>query len=54
MAAMSACWLVEARAGGVEGRSRWWEFAREPDVMGLVADLTEPNEDDQWRELPVR
>jgi hypothetical protein len=42
-------WLVEARIGGAEGRSRWFEYPDEEAAMecvrGLIADS------DRWREM---
>jgi hypothetical protein len=46
-------WTVEAREGGVEGDSRWWELNCEADAMQLVEGLTEPTVVDAWRELPT-
>ena len=48
-------WSVEARDGGVEGKSRWWDLAREPDATRLVDDLmADPYPGEAWRELPTR
>jgi hypothetical protein len=46
-------WSVEAREGGVEGHSRWWELNCEPDALQLIDGLTEATVVDNWRELPV-
>jgi hypothetical protein len=46
-------WTVEAREGGVEGDSRWWELNSEADALRLIEGLTEPTVVDAWRELPV-
>ncbi len=46
-------WTVEAREGGVEGGSRWWELDREDDALRLVKSLTEATVVDAWREMPV-
>ncbi|MCW2900900.1 MAG: hypothetical protein JWO67_3165 [Streptosporangiaceae bacterium] len=32
----TARWSVEARDGAVEGKSRWWDLACEPDATRLV------------------
>jgi hypothetical protein len=50
-------WWVEARSGGTDGRSRWWELPDEGLALELARDLmsgdspTDVNDD--WRELPV-
>ena len=42
-------WLVEARDGGAEGRSRWYEFHDETDALGCIGGLlAQPGE---WREV---
>jgi hypothetical protein len=46
-------WAVEAREGGVDGDSRWWELNCEADALQLIGGLTEPTVVDNWRELPV-
>jgi hypothetical protein len=43
-------WLVEAREGGAEGRSRWLELA-EDQVLACVNDLMATSGSDGWREL---
>jgi len=44
-----ATWWVEAREGGAEGRSRWFEHAEEAAALRCVDDhLVGP---DRWREL---
>ena len=50
----SGRWSVEAREGGTDGDSRWWDLACEPDCLQLVESLTQDSVVDQWRELPVR
>jgi hypothetical protein len=42
-------WTVEARVGGAEGRSRWFEFDREDDAMECVRGLLTESSD--WREI---
>jgi hypothetical protein len=42
-------WLVEQRAGGSEGRSRFFEFASEDDAYDVVRVLLDGHDD--WREL---
>jgi hypothetical protein len=42
-------WYVEARQGGGEGRSRWWQPPTEDAVLDLVRDLM--SDHDGWREL---
>jgi hypothetical protein len=42
-------WLVEAREGGAEGRSRWYEFADEDDALGCVNGLLAQPGD--WRDV---
>ncbi len=44
-------WLIEAREGGVEGRSRWLECPDEDGALDLVRELLAG--EDGWRELPV-
>ncbi len=42
-------WSVEAREGGAEGRSRWYEFDDEDTAMDCVHGLlAQPG---QWRQL---
>jgi hypothetical protein len=42
-------WWVEAREGGAEGRSRWFEFADEDAATDCVRMLIAGTE--RWREL---
>jgi hypothetical protein len=42
-------WWVEAREGGAEGRSRWFEFADEDAAADCVRMLVAGTE--RWREL---
>jgi hypothetical protein len=42
-------WWVEAREGGTEGHSRWFEFAAEDAAMDCVRALVAGNE--RWREV---
>jgi hypothetical protein len=46
-------WLVEAREGGAEGRSRWFELPNEDLALDLVRDLINASAFEGWRELPV-
>ena len=42
-------WWVEAREGGAEGRSRWYDYPDEMDALGCVNGLlAQPGE---WREV---
>jgi hypothetical protein len=43
-------WLIEAREGGADGRSRWLECADEDAALDMVRDLMAGT--DGWRELP--
>jgi hypothetical protein len=47
-------WTVEAREGGVEGDSRWWELNSEAEALQLIGGLIEPTVVDAWRELPIK
>ena len=40
---------MEARLGGAEGRSRWFEFDREDDALECVRGLLTESSD--WREI---
>jgi hypothetical protein len=42
-------WLVEARLGGAEGRSRWFEYDSEDAALECVRGLF--TESDEWREI---
>jgi len=42
-------WFVQAREGGSDGRSRWWELAGEDEALELVQALMAGEED--WREI---
>lgn len=42
-------WFVEARSGGSEGRSRWWELDSEDQALDLIRDLLSGSAD--WREI---
>jgi hypothetical protein len=44
-------WWVEARDGGADGRSRWYELAGEDPALDCVRDLLAGTDD--WRELPA-
>lgn len=45
-------WIVEQRAGGAEGVSRWYEFDSEDAALDLVQALLAAG--DGWRELTAR
>jgi len=42
-------WLVEARLGGADGRSRWFNYPDEDAALERVRDLM--TESDDWREI---
>jgi hypothetical protein len=44
---------VEAREGGADGKSRWFELPSEDLVTDCVRDLISASGFDDWRELPV-
>jgi hypothetical protein len=44
-------WLVEARQGGAEGKSRWFELSDEDAALDWVRDLINASDFDEWREL---
>ncbi|HEY2671088.1 MAG TPA: hypothetical protein VGJ07_12030 [Rugosimonospora sp.] len=46
-------WLVEAREGGAEGKSRWFELSNEDLALDCVRDLINASDFGDWRELPV-
>jgi hypothetical protein len=43
-------WRVEAREGGADGRSNWYDFDDEDEAMDTVSGLTEGP---HWRELSI-
>lgn len=45
-------WIVEQRAGGAEGVSRWYELDTEEAALDLIQALLAGG--DGWRELTVR
>jgi hypothetical protein len=49
----SGHWLVEAREGGADGTSRWFELPNEDLALDCVRDLISASDFDDWRELPV-
>jgi hypothetical protein len=44
---------VEAREGGADGTSRWFELPNEDLALDCVRDLISASDFDDWRELPV-
>jgi hypothetical protein len=46
-------WWVEAREGGAEGRSRWFELPNEDLALDCVRDMISMSHFNDWRELPV-
>jgi hypothetical protein len=44
-------WTVEARHGGADGKSRWFELPNEDIVLDCVRDLIPVSGFDGWREL---
>jgi hypothetical protein len=46
-------WWVEAREGGAEGRSRWFELPNEDLALDCARDLMNVSQLGDWRELPV-
>jgi len=44
-------WLVQARDGGSDGPSRWFEASDEAQVLEIVSRLVDDS--DGWRELTV-
>ncbi|HET6211570.1 MAG TPA: hypothetical protein VFE14_01725 [Micromonosporaceae bacterium] len=42
-------WFVEAREGGSEGRSRWWELDSEDEALEVIRTLLAGSDD--WRDL---
>ena len=46
-------WWVEARDGGSEGTSRWYELSDADLALDRVRDLITASKMDGWKELPV-
>jgi hypothetical protein len=46
-------WWVEAREGGSEGRSRWYELPDEDRVLDCVRDFVNASGTSEWKELPI-
>ena len=44
-------WLVEAREGGADGKSRWFELPDEDMALDCVKDLITLSKMEGWREL---
>ena len=44
-------WLVEAREGGADGKSRWFELPSEDVALDCVRDLITLSNMDSWREM---
>ena len=44
-------WVVEARDGGADGKSRWFELPDEDHALDCVRDLITLTKMDGWREL---
>ncbi len=44
-------WYVQARDGGPDGRSRWWELTDEDLALEVVRGLLAGSDD--WREITV-
>jgi hypothetical protein len=44
-------WMVEAREGGADGKSRWFELPNENRAPDCVRDLISASGFDGWREL---
>jgi len=45
-------WFVEAREGGADGHSRWWEVGDEDRALEIVEGLLAGSSD--WREITQR
>jgi len=43
-------WVVEAREGGADGRSRWFELPDEDTALDCVRDLITLSKVDEWKE----
>ncbi len=44
-------WTVEAREGGADGKSRWFELPNEDLALEFVGDLITASKMDGWPEL---
>jgi hypothetical protein len=44
-------WLVEAREGGADGKTRWFELPDEDTALDCVRDLITQSKMEGWREL---
>jgi hypothetical protein len=44
-------WMIEAREGGSDGKSRWFELPNEDVALDCVRDLISASGFDGWREL---
>jgi hypothetical protein len=47
----AGAWVVEAREGGADGKSRWFELPDEDRALDCVRDLITVSKMDGWREL---
>ncbi len=47
----AGAWVVEAREGGAEGKSRWFELPDEDLALDCVRDLITLSKMDGWKEL---
>ncbi len=44
-------WMVEAREGGADGKSRWFELPNEDIALDCIRDLITLSKMDGWRAL---
>lgn len=47
----AGAWLIEARTGGADGTSRWYQVPDEDAALDRVRDLITVSKMDTWREL---
>ena len=47
----AGAWLIEARSGGADGRSRWFQASDADAALDRVRDLITLSKMDSWREL---
>ena len=47
----AGAWLIEARTGGTDGTSRWFQTTDEDAALDRVRDLITMSTVDSWREL---
>jgi len=47
----AGAWVVEAREGGADGKSRWFDLPDEDRALDCVRDLITLSKMDGWREL---